>query len=187
MRVSTIKINMYETGKTDVKVAYMAKGYLNKIHRAFLEKDPNNDVARSEMSYKMFYAINPDNGFYYRFGDNKVNTCVRTIVETLKELISEIENFNSKYPNEKGAIGYFKWYNSGSIEILLDFMEGLDRYGFDKYYGISETKIMAAENVIVELTYDLKNEPVPIQLYGYFDIIFRSLLKIIKEVKNVKL
>ena len=178
---------MYATGKTDVKVVYMAKDYLKKIHRAFLEKDPNNDVARSEMSYRMFYAINPSNGFYYRFGDNKVKSLVNTIIASLKELIIEIENFNNKYPNEEKAIGYFKWYNSGALEILLDFMEGLDRCGFDKWYSVSETKIMAAEHVIVELTYDLRKEPVPIQLYGYFDILFRSLLKIVKETKNLKL
>lgn len=187
MKITTIKIDMYATGKTDVKVVYMTKDYLNKIHRAFLEKDPNNDVARSEISYRMFYAINPDNDFYYRFGDNKVKTQVRTIIASLKELIAEIENFNNKYPNEKGAIGHFKWYNTGSLETLLDFMEGLDRCSFDKWYSISENKIMAADHIIIELTYDLRREPVPIQLYGYFDIIFRSLLKIVKETKNLKL
>lgn len=183
MKIETIK--MYEMG--NVKVAYMSKSYLTKIHRAFLEKDPKNDVDRSEMSYKMFYSINPDNEFYYRFGDNKVKSLVKTIIETLKELIAEIENFNNKYPNEKGAIGYFKWYNTGSLETLLDFMEGLDRYSFDKWYSVSETKIMAADHVIIELTYDLKKEPVPLPLYGYFDIIFRCLVKIIKETKNLKL
>jgi hypothetical protein len=182
MKIETIK--MYELG--NVKVAYMSKSYLTKIHRAFLEKDPKNDVDRSEMSYKMFYSINPDNEFYYRFGDNKVNSLVGTIIEALKELIVEIENFNNKY-NEKCPIGYFKWYNTGSLETLLDFMKDLDRYGFDKWHYPSETKIIAADHVIIELTYDLRKEPVPIQLYGYFDIIFRSLLKIIKETKNLKL
>lgn len=172
MKIETIKT----LGAGNVVAVYMPKGYLKKINRAFLEKDPNED--RSILGYKVFRVLNPEN-FCYLPDNNKVRLSLKTIVDALGILVNEdIEEMKQ-----------FKWYSSNmfkDIEKLMTYAYNYRTTGH-AWDSISESEIISAEYTIALLTYKLQNNPVPIKIYGYLDIIFRCLVKIINETKNTKI